>query len=120
MVNLRKFLKPYKDAGALHSLLPIRRFLDDHVFLTKRNQVGVVLQLVGIYDQCLTEAMLESYTRRIAAAWRSFGERFRIYQYVVKQDRAPIQQEPGSSDRAVATSFARVRDQRPMTPWGRS
>ncbi len=54
MVNLRKFLKPYKEAGALHSLLPIRRFIDDHVFLTKRNQVGVVLQLDGIDDECLT------------------------------------------------------------------
>ena len=80
MVNLRKFLKPYKDAGALHALLPISRFSDDQVFLTKRNQVGLVLQLGGIDDECLTKATLESYTRRIAAAWRCFDERFRIYQ----------------------------------------
>ena len=80
MVNLRKFLKPYKDAGALHALLPIKRFIDDQLFLTKRSQVGVVLQLTGIDDECLTEATLESYTRRIAAAWRCFDERFRIYQ----------------------------------------
>lgn len=85
MVNLRKFLKPYKDAGALHSLVPIRRFIDDRVFLTKRNQLGVVLQVDGVDAECLTEAMLESSTRRIAAAWRSFDDRFRIYQYVVKQ-----------------------------------
>lgn len=85
MVNLRKFLKPYKDAGALHSLIPIRRFIDDCVFLTKRNQLGVVLQVDGIDAECLTEAMIESTTRRMAAAWRSFDDRFRIYQYVVKQ-----------------------------------
>lgn len=105
MVDLRKFLKPYKDAGALHSLLPIRRFVDDHVFLTKHNQLGVVLQLAGIDDQCLTVAMLESYTRRIAAAWRSFDERFRVYQYVIKQDHAPLQQKPRSSDPVVAETI---------------
>ncbi len=86
MVNVPKFLKPYKDAGALHCLLPINRFVDDNVFLTKRNQLGVVLQVEGIDDECHTAEMLESCTRRIAAAWRSFDERFRIYQYVVKQD----------------------------------
>ncbi|MFL6448110.1 MAG: hypothetical protein ACJ746_10545 [Bryobacteraceae bacterium] len=101
MVNLRKFLKPYKDAGALHSLLPIRRFIDHQVFLTKRNQVGVVLELAGIDDECLTDITIESYKRRIAGAWRSLDERFRIYQYVIKQDHAPIQQELASSDPIV-------------------
>lgn len=105
MVNLRKFLKPYKDAGALHSLVPIRRFIDDQVFLTKGNQLGVVVQLAGIDDQCLTEATLESYTRRIAAAWRSFDERFRIYQYVIKQDDAPIQEDQPSTDPVVAETI---------------
>src|ERR1700753_690956 len=106
MVNLRKFLRPYKEAGALHSLFPIRRFVDDDVFLTKRNQVGVVLQWAGIDDQCLTPATLESYTRRIAAAWRSLDERFRIYQYAVKKDHAPIQRQPASSDPVVAETMA--------------
>lgn len=92
MLKLRKFLKAYKDAGAFNSLLAPHRFLDEHVFLTKGNQLGVVLTAEGIDYECLTEGTLESYTRRIAAAWRSFDERFRIYQYVVKQDRAPIEQ----------------------------
>jgi type IV secretion system protein TrbE len=109
MVNLRKFLKPYKDAGGLHCLLSIRRFVDDHLFLTKKNQVGVVLQLAGIDDESLTAATLESYTRRIAAAWRSFDEPFRIYQYVVKQDRAPIQQ-PASSNPVAAETITNRTD----------
>src|SRR4051812_31761797 len=106
MVDLRKFLKPYKDAGALHALLPISRFIDDQVFLTKRNQVGVVLQLAGIDDECLTEATLESYTRRIVAAWRCFDERFRMYQYVIKHDHAPIQKGDSHSDPAVSETIA--------------
>ena len=43
MTDLRKILKRYRDAGALHSLIPVRRFVDDHVFLTKSNQLGVVV-----------------------------------------------------------------------------
>src|SRR3954465_11600601 len=102
MVNLRKFLKPYKDAGALHALFPISRFIDHQVFLTKRNQVGVVLELAGIDDECLAERTGGDYTRQIAADWRCFDERFRMYQYVIKQDHAPIQQRETHSDPAVS------------------
>ncbi len=90
MVSLKKFVKPYQEAGAFHSLFAPHCFIDDHVFLTKANQLGVVLRVEGIDYECLTEATLESYTKRAAAAWRSFDDRFRIYQYVVKQDRAAI------------------------------
>ncbi len=108
MVNLRKFLKPYKDAGALHSLLPIRRFVDDQVFLTKRNQLGMVLQVEGVDAECLTEAMLESTTRRMAAAWRSLDDRFRIYQYVVKQDHPGFGQSQDERN-PIATDTTRKR-----------
>src|ERR1700691_425780 len=88
MINLKKFVKPYQEAGAFHSLFAPHCFVDDHVFLTKANQLGVVLRVEGIDYECLTEATLESYTKRAAAAWRAFDDRFRIYQYVVKQDCA--------------------------------
>ena len=68
MVNLKKFLKPYKDGGAFHALLAPHRFIDDSVFLTKSNQLGVVLGSEGIDYECLTEATLETYTKRVAAA----------------------------------------------------
>jgi len=92
MVKLKRFLRPYQEAGAFHSLFAPHCFIDDHVFLTKANQLGVVLSVEGIDYECLTEAMLESYTKRAAAAWRLFDDRFRLYQYVVKQNRAPIEQ----------------------------
>jgi type IV secretion system protein TrbE len=93
VVRLKKFLRTYQEAGAFNSLLAPHRFVDDHVFLTKGNEVGVVLRLQGLDYECLTENTLESHTKRAAAAWRSFDERFRLYQYVVKQDRAPIDVE---------------------------
>src|SRR5258708_7661087 len=93
MVNLPKFVKSYREAGAFNSLLAPHRFLDDHVFLTKSNQFGVVFSAEGIDYECVTETTLESHTRRAGAAWRSFDEQFRLYQYVIKQDRANIEQQ---------------------------
>jgi type IV secretion system protein VirB4 len=101
MVNLEKFLKPYKDAGAFHALFAPHRFIDDSVFLTKSNQLGVVLGVEGIDYECLTEATLETYTKRVAAAWRSFDERFRLYQYVIKQDHAPVEHRADYPNPAV-------------------
>jgi type IV secretion system protein VirB4 len=101
MVNLKKFLKLYKDAGAVHALFAPHRFIDDSVFLAKGNQLGVILAVEGIDPECLTDATLETYTKRVAAAWRSFDERFRLYQYVIKQDHAPIEQRTDCANAAV-------------------
>ena len=70
MVNLKPFLKPYRDAGASNSVLAPHRFVDDRVFLTKSNQLGVVLAAEGIDYECLTDQTLESYTRRAAPELR--------------------------------------------------
>lgn len=91
MLNLRKLVKPYRNAGAQHALYGPHRFIDEQVFLTKGNALGVVLSVGGIDTECLTDETVETYTKRAANAWRAFDERFRIYQYVVKQDRAPIE-----------------------------
>ena len=90
MVNLKRFWKAYREAGAFHSLLAPHRFVDEQVFLTKANTVGIVLAVEGVDPECLTDETLESYTRRMAAAWRSFDDRFRLYQYVIKRDRVGI------------------------------
>ena len=91
MVNLTKFLKSYRDAGSFHALFAPHRFIDDSVFLTKSNHLGIVLGVDGIDHECLTDTLLESYSKRVAAAWRSFDEQFRLYQYVIKQDHVPIE-----------------------------
>ena len=109
MVNLRKFLKAYRDAGAFHALFAPHRFIDDSVFLTKSNQLGIVLGVEGIDHECLTDAILESYSKRVAAAWRSFDEQFRLYQYVIKQDHAPIEQRTDYANAAVRQT---VQDRR--------
>lgn len=118
MANLRKFLKPYQNAGALHALFAPHCFIDDSVFLTKSNQLGVVLRVEGIDYECLTEATLENYTKRVAAAWRSFDERFRLYQYVMKQDQAPLDHQADYPNPAVRQTVQDRRDYLQSKPEG--
>ena len=107
MVNLRPFLKTYKEAGSFNSLIAPHAFLDQGVFLTKSNQYGVVFRVRGLDDECFTKETLESYTRRVGSAWRSFDERFRIYQYVVKQLK-DFKERKRTNDAGNMTSVART------------
>src|SRR3978361_435275 len=105
MVNLKPFLKTYKEAGSFNSLIAPHAFLDQGVFLTKSNQYGVVFRVRGVDDECLPKETLESSTRRGGSAWRGFDERFRIYQYVVKQDRALLEQQAVCHSAAVTETI---------------
>ncbi|MDQ1469549.1 MAG: type secretion system protein TrbE [Bryobacterales bacterium] len=118
MVPLPRFLKPYRDAGAFNSLLAPHRFIDENVFLTKSNQLGVVLTAEGIDYECLTNSMLESGTRRVAAAWRLFDEQFRLYQYVIKQDRADLDQKRDYPSPAVRSTVSDRREHLEGKPAG--
>jgi len=110
VVKLKPFLKTYREAGSLNSLLAPHAFIDEHVFLTKANQLGVTFRVSGIDDECLTAETLDSYTKRIAAAFRGFSERFRIYQYIVKQDRAQIEQSDSFPTEAVRSTVLARRE----------
>ena len=110
MFNVWKHFKPYRDAGAFHAVIPIRRFIDDSVFLTKTKQLGIALSVDGIDDECLTQATLESFTKRAENAWKAFGEQFLIYQYVVKQDRAEIDQRKDYPTSAVLQTVRARRE----------
>ena len=71
------------------------------MFLTEGNQLGIVLGVDGIDHESLTDALLESYSKHVAATWRSFDEPFRPDQDVIKQDDAPIEQRTEYADAAV-------------------
>ena len=110
MVPLQKFLKPYHQAGAYNALLAPHRFVNRQLFLTKGNALGVVLSAEGVDPECATEGMLDSYARRAAAAWRLLDERFRVYQYVVKQDQTEIPEE-GDYPTATVTETVHSRNE---------
>ncbi len=74
--------------------------------------------MAGIDDECLTAETLDSYTKRIAAAFRGFSERFRIYQYIVKQDRAQIEQQTSFHSEAVRQTVQNRREHLQSKPSG--
>jgi type IV secretory pathway VirB4 component len=80
-----------QQSGALHTLFAPTRFIDDHVFLTKSGETGVVLKLDGIDYECLTDEMLEDLHTRLSSVEEHFDNRYRIYQYLLKQEGAEIQ-----------------------------
>jgi hypothetical protein len=80
MVNLRKFLKSYRDAGAFHALFAPHRFINDSLFLTKSNQLGVVLDVDGIDPECLKGVLANeaSATKRAEIATSRVPSRYVI------------------------------------------
>jgi type IV secretion system protein VirB4 len=110
MLPLPKFIKPWKDAGEANALFAPCAFIDEHVFLTKTGALGVVFELSGIDPQCLTDATMDSNTKRLAAAWRIFHEDIRLYQYVVKQDGAGTDQQTQYDSQAVQETVTNRRE----------
>jgi hypothetical protein len=47
MLNMRRILRDYQDAGSVNSLLAPWGFVDDHTFLTKAGHVGVVYRVAS-------------------------------------------------------------------------
>ena len=91
MVDIKRLLKPYRKAGELHSLFSIHRFLTRHVFLTRSGAMGVVLKLRGMNPETQESELIEAQNKRVLNALRSFGPRFRIYQYLLKQEGASVE-----------------------------
>jgi len=48
MLNLKRIVKNYEEAGALNAQVNLYGFLDDQVFLTKSGDLGVILEVRGV------------------------------------------------------------------------
>lgn len=94
MMALSRILRDYDTSGALHSVVNLYGFLDDHVFLTKSGDLGVVLAFEGVDDECLDPDQHEGVTRRFEVALRGLDESIRLSQYLLKRNRVPIACSP--------------------------
>ncbi len=101
----------HQAAGALHHEIPLLRFVNETVFQTKAGSFGMVLQASGIDPECRLDEDLESYARRIEKALKTFDERFRVYQYMIKRFGSEIPSK-GEYPNQRAGEFVsrRVRD----------
>lgn len=91
MISLERILRDYRDAGSVNSLLALWGFLDDHTFLTKAGDVGVVYQLAGVDYECLDHTERERVVHGFEAALRLLDDTCRVYQYLCKRRIAPME-----------------------------
>ena len=90
MIRVGQIAKEYLEAGAMSSLIGLFGFVDEHTFLTKSGDLGVVFRVPGVDADCLDHAERDHIARRFEGAMRSLDERFRLYQYLLKHDHASI------------------------------
>jgi type IV secretion system protein VirB4 len=89
MIAFKQTAAEYLEAGAMNETLALHSFLDDEVFLTKGGDLGIVVAFPGIDFEGQDPLYLDNIARRFEAAARTFTERHRIYQYLIKTS-APV------------------------------
>jgi type IV secretion system protein TrbE len=90
MIRVGTIARDYLESGAMSSLIGLYGFVDEHTFLTKSGDLGVVVRVPGVDAECLDHPERDHIARRFGSAIRTFDERFRIYQYLLKRDNAAI------------------------------
>jgi type IV secretion/conjugal transfer VirB4 family ATPase len=88
VIPTARIANDFRRTGALNTLVNIYGFIDDHVFLTKSGDLGVVLALDGVDDDCLDNEQREAVTRRFEIALRVLDESMRLSQYLLKQNHS--------------------------------
>lgn len=88
--RLSTISEDYRAAGALNSLIQVCSFLNEHTFLTKSGDLGVVFRIHGIDYEGRDMAELDAYSRRFERAMRGLSEEFRLYQYLLKHNQPDI------------------------------
>jgi type IV secretion/conjugal transfer VirB4 family ATPase len=86
VIRIRRVLKDYEESGALNALINIHAAIDDSAFLTKSGELVIFFKVTGVDAECLEPMEIDQIVRRFGSALRTFDERFRIYQYLIKRD----------------------------------
>ncbi len=76
-----KFVPWFAKAGAACSIVPVARFVNDHIFALKGGGYGCLFALSGVDEEGLTDQELESQLRMIEGALRGLPEGAALYQY---------------------------------------
>ncbi len=90
MLRLNRIFKNYKETGSFNEQVNLYGFIDQHMFLTKTGDLGVVLQVHGVDYECLDGNTLDGLTKRLESALKLFDENYRVYQYVFKRNNETI------------------------------
>ena len=76
-----KFVPWFAKAGAACSIVPIARFVNEHIFALKGGGYGCLFSLAGIDEEGLTDRELEARMRSLEGALHGLPEGACLYQY---------------------------------------
>jgi type IV secretion system protein VirB4 len=71
----------FAKAGAACSIVPIARFVSDHLFALKGGGYGCLFTLTGLDEESLTDQELDSHLQMVEGALRGLPEGACLYQY---------------------------------------
>ena len=90
MLKLKRIFKNYAETGSFNEQVNLYGFVDEHVFLTKTGDLGVILEVRGVDYECLDGTAIDGLTKRLESAFKLFDENFRVYQYLFKRNNETI------------------------------
>jgi type IV secretion/conjugal transfer VirB4 family ATPase len=90
MLRLNRIFKNYNDTGSLCEQINLYGFIDSQMFLTKSGDMGVILEVRGVDYECLDNASIDGFTKRLESALKLFDENYRLYQYLFKRNNETI------------------------------
>src|ERR1700721_534716 len=90
MLRLSRVFKNYNETGSLGEQINLYGFIGPHVFLTKSGEVGVILEVRGVDYECLDDASIDGFTKRLESALKLLNENYRLYQYLFKRNNETI------------------------------
>ena len=108
MLKLKRVVKNYEETGALNENIGVFGFVDEHTFITKAGDLGMVLQVEGVDYECLDTKETDNLTKRLESALKLFDPKFRVYQYLFKTNNPPIPHTPVADKIAKAAIETRL------------
>src|SRR6266699_1805004 len=90
MLRLKRIFRNYAETGSFNEQVNLYGFIDQHAFLTKTGDLGVILEVRGVDYECLDGASIDALTKRLESALKLFDENYRIYQYLFKRNNQTI------------------------------
>ena len=90
MFRTDRIRRDWEEAGAMQAQINLYGFWDEHSFLTKSGDLGVVLKIGGIDYESLDHAGRDYAVKRVEAAFRSLDDKTRLYQILFKRNRPEI------------------------------
>jgi type IV secretion/conjugal transfer VirB4 family ATPase len=109
VTNVSRYFQEFRGAAALEALVNIDAAVDEHILATKSGDLILFLSLRGVDPECLDAEEIEAVTRVFASALRTFDERFRIHQYLLKAEHPGIPAEQYANPVVQEATQARLQ-----------